>query len=72
MPAGRQTLTLYIAHILIGMGILEAAGLLGGQSPERAVLAAAVFCLAAMVYAYVWSRAFKRGPIEFLMRKLAG
>lgn len=72
VPAGRQTLTLYIAHILIGMGILEAAGLLGGQSPERAVLAASVFCLAAMVYAYVWSRAFKRGPIEFLMRRLDG
>jgi len=27
-PAGRQTLTLYIAHILVGMGTLEALGML--------------------------------------------
>ena len=71
-PAGRQTLTLYIAHILIGMGILEEAGMLGGQSLERAVLAAMVFCGAATIYAFLWSKAFNRGPIEALMRKLAG
>lgn len=43
-PAGRQTLTLYIAHILIGMGTLEALGMLGGQSLPSSVLAAFAFC----------------------------
>lgn len=71
-PAGRQTLTLYIAHILIGMGTLEAMGRLGGQTAGQALAAALVFCLSATVYAWIWARVFKRGPIEAVMRKLAG
>lgn len=71
-PAGRQTLTLYIAHILVGMGTLEALGLLGGQSLTTAVTAALLFCAVAVAYALVWSRYFKRGPIEAVMRKIAG
>lgn len=72
VPAGRQTLTLYIAHILIGMGSLEALNLLGGQTVEIAVWASAIFCLAATIYAFIWARWFNRGPAEALMRKLAG
>lgn len=72
VPAGRQTLTLYIAHILVGMGALEALGLLGGQTVAQAVAASMLFCFAATIYALLWSRWFKRGPIEALMRKLAG
>ena len=72
VPAGRQTLTLYIAHILIGMGILEALGLLGGQSIQAAVIAAVLFCAVATIYAWLWARRFRRGPIEALMRILAG
>jgi len=66
-PAGRQTLTLYIAHILIGMGALEAMGLLGGQTVGQAICAALAFCAAATVYAFLWAKWFKRGPIEALI-----
>jgi uncharacterized protein len=72
VPAGRQTLTLYIAHILVGMGTLEALNMLGGQTTAQAVGAALSFCLGATIYANIWSLAFKRGPIEALMRKVAG
>jgi len=72
VPAGRQTLTLYIAHILVGMGTLEALGMLGGQTVAQAVGTSLLFCLAATVYALIWARWFKRGPIEAMMRKLAG
>lgn len=72
VPAGRQTLTLYIAHIFVGMGTLEALGMLGGQTVARAVGAALLFCFIATVYALIWVRWFKRGPIEAVMRKLAG
>jgi len=72
VPAGRQTLTLYIGHILVGMGTLEAMGLLGGQTVAQAVWASLLFCMGATVYALVWSAWFKRGPIETLMRVLAG
>lgn len=71
-PAGRQTLTLYIAHIFIGMGTLEALDMLGGQSLYSAVSAASVFCIFAVIYAFLWSRFFKRGPIETVMRRIAG
>lgn len=72
LPAGRQTLTLYIAHILIGMGVLEAMGLLGVATPSQAHTAAFAFCAAATVFAWLWSRRFKRGPLEALMRRVAG
>ena len=71
-PAGRQTLTLYIAHILIGMGTLEALNLLGGQTLPTAVLAALLFCTLATIYAFGWAKVFKRGPIEAIMRRVAG
>jgi len=71
---GRQTLTLYVAHIYIGMGTLEAFGLLAipgeSQSTEMVMFASLVFCLAAMIYTWAWSKAFKRGPLESLMRTL--
>lgn len=72
VPAGRQTLTLYIAHILVGTGTLEALGMLGGQTVAQAVGASLLFCFVATVYALIWARWFKRGPIEDTMRKLAG
>jgi uncharacterized membrane protein YeiB len=71
-PAGRQTLTLYIAHVLIGMGTLEELGMLGGQTLPAAVTAALLFCSLAVLYAFLWSRKYKRGPIEAAMRRLAG
>jgi len=71
-PAGRQTLSLYFGHIYIGMGTLEALGMLGGQSVEASVMAALIFSLLSLLYALIWARFFKRGPLEFLMRKLAG
>lgn len=72
LPAGRQTLTLYFAHIFIGMGALEAFGMMGGQTLETAVFAAILFCAAAGIYAYLWAKVFKRGPVEAVMRWVAG
>ena len=71
-PAGRQSLTLYLAHILIGVTALEVLGLIGDQSLTTAVIAALTFCACAMIYAYLWAKRFKRGPMETLMRRLAG
>lgn len=70
--AGRQSLTLYIAHILIGMGTLEAFGMIGGQTTGTAILASIVFCIFATAMAAAWNHYFRRGPLETLMRKVAG
>ena len=66
---GRQSLTLYMAHILIGMGALEALGLLDGTLTTPQITAIALlFCSASSGYALLWSRKFRRGPLEALMR----
>nr|WP_254428717.1 MULTISPECIES: DUF418 domain-containing protein [unclassified Ruegeria] len=68
---GRMSLTLYMAHILIGIGILEAAGLLNGSlSALQIVTYALGFCAVSSVLAVIWARKFKRGPLEALMRRV--
>ncbi|MBV1933554.1 MAG: DUF1624 domain-containing protein [Parvibaculaceae bacterium] len=69
---GRQTLTLYILHIFVGMGVLEAFGLIGGQPSENAILASFIFAGLSVGYVSAWQIIFKTGPIEWLMRRLAG
>ncbi len=68
---GKQALSLYILHIVIGMGTLEGLGMLGGQSAETAIIAASLFIIVSVIYAIVWAKFFRTGPFEWLMRKLA-
>lgn len=72
LPVGRQTLTLYLTHIMLGMGVLEAIGWLQGQDLPEVVLAASLFALAALLFANLWNMRFERGPLEWLMRRLCG
>ncbi|WP_299372638.1 heparan-alpha-glucosaminide N-acetyltransferase domain-containing protein [uncultured Kiloniella sp.] len=69
---GRQTLTLYVAHILFGMGTLEYLGLLDGQNAsgttDDAIIASGIFIFATGLYVWAYSKFFTRGPIENLMR----
>ena len=71
LPAGRMTLTLYLAHILIGMGLLEALGALDGSRSLREVaVAAALYVIIASLAAWAWSRKAAQGPVEWVMRRL--
>jgi len=54
------------------MGTLETLGLLGNQSALSFLVASFIFCLLATLYALLWAYYFRLGPIEMLMRKLAG
>ncbi|HGG63804.1 MAG TPA: DUF418 domain-containing protein [Rhodobacteraceae bacterium] len=66
---GRQTLTLYVAHILIGMGSLEALGWLDGRLSSPWIFGIALgFVLLSILYAKLWSLLWRRGPLEGLMR----
>lgn len=69
---GRQTLTLYFAHIFIGMSILEALGMLSGPLLWQSMLAAGLFILGSVIYVWAYSKQFKRGPLEALMRLTTG
>ena len=68
--AGRQTLTWYLLHIFLGMGVLEAVNRLGNQSPQQALVASLSFCLLMTIAAHWINHKFQRGPVEALMRKM--
>lgn len=68
---GRQSLTLYIAHIVIGMGILEEAGLLDGSLSAPQIVGYALgFCVLSSGFALLWFLRFRRGPLEALMHRV--
>jgi len=68
VATGQLALTLYVAHVVVGMGVLEAANLLENQSLSFALMAAAAFCILGVAFATMWTRRFRRGPLEWLMR----
>ena len=69
---GQLALTIYVGHVLVGMGILEGLDRLEDQTLEFAIATALLFCAVAMVAAWAWRRRFSRGPLEQLMRTIAG
>jgi len=69
---GRMTLTHYVAHVVIGMGTLDALGLLRRQRLSTVSIAATLFCAAAVGFSWWWERRFARGPLEQLMRRVCG
>ena len=69
IATGQLALTLYVVHVVVGMGTLEAIGRLEDQTLPFAVASAAVFCIAAVLFAHLWRRKFRRGPLEALLRR---
>lgn len=70
VATGQLALTLYVAHVVVGMGILDAMGRLENQTLPFALLAATVFCAAGVAFASLWRRRFRRGPLEAALRAL--
>lgn len=66
---GRQALTLYLAHILIGMGGLEMLGWINGEATSKQIFNYSTgFIVLTIIYALLWQRFAKRGPFEQLFR----
>lgn len=70
-PVGRMSLTLYVAHILIGMGTLESLGWLQGRTLQEVLLASGIYFLCSIMFCQLWSRRWKQGPLEMLMRRVS-
>lgn len=69
---GRMALSLYVAHILLGMGTLEAMGQLDGSlTPVQIFGFSLGFCALSMLLTWVWMLITHRGPLEALMRRSA-
>lgn len=69
---GQMALTLYIAHVIIGMGIIEEFYGLGKHSLGFTLSYTLIFWVLSMALAHIWRKRFKRGPVEWLMRKICG
>ena len=70
VATGELALTLYVAHVVVGMGALEAAGRLENQTLPFSLVCSAVFGVLAVAFAHLWRQRFPRGPLEALMRRL--
>ena len=68
IATGQLALTLYVAHVVIGMGVLEVLGLMGAGTLGQSLAASLVFYAAAIAFAVLWRRRFERGPLEALFR----
>lgn len=70
VATGQMALTLYVAHVVVGMGTLEAVGRLEDQSLSFVLAAVAAFCGASVLFAHLWLQRFDRGPVEAVMRRV--
>lgn len=69
---GQLALTFYVAHVIIGMGLVEVFGplALGTYPITFSVIYALAFSVACMIFAVIWLNYRKLGPLEWLFRKL--
>ena len=70
VSTGQLALTLYVAHVVIGMGFLETIGRLENQTLSFAVITSLLFFMLSVVFAHYWRLRFERGPLELVMRKI--
>lgn len=78
---GQMTLTHYVIHLTLGMVLFawltgkHYTGLLEDETPTPALSIlgfSVVFYLFSMCFSLLWSKKFKNGPLESLMRKISG
>ena len=68
---GQLSLTLYVAHVIIGMATLEAIGKLENQTIECSLISTFIFSASGVIFSVLWLKYFKTGPLEWLFRKIA-
>ena len=78
---GKMTLTNYVQHLTIGMLILQAltgrkyTGFLQMEmpvSPTYIFNFSIVYFIISIIFSTLWTKKFKKGPLEIFMRKISG
>lgn len=72
VPLGQLALTHYVGHVVIGMVLLEIFGLIQGQMLAFSIACALFYGIFAVVFSFFWRKKFRKGPLEAIMRKVAG
>lgn len=69
---GQLALTFYVAHVILGMGLIEVISdtKLGEHSLNFSISYGFLFSLGCIVFAILWRKHKKNGPLEWVMRKL--
>jgi uncharacterized protein len=68
---GQLTLTLYVAHILLGWVFLQVMNLFGWHIYLFTLWGSLSFYTGGMLFARQWKNRHKRGPLEWAMRRFA-
>jgi uncharacterized membrane protein YeiB len=71
---GQLALTFYVAHVVIGMGVVEVFGskAYGAYSIQFSIIYALIFSLVCILFAEIWLKYKQSGPLEWLLRKITG
>jgi len=69
---GQLALTFYVAHVILGMGLIEVISdkELGEHSLIFSIIYGLIFSLCCIVFAIIWTKYKKSGPLEWVMRKI--
>ncbi len=69
---GQLALTFYVAHVVLGMGLIEAISpsKMGAYSIEFSVTYALFFSLTCIVFANLWLKHKPLGPLEWIMKMI--
>jgi uncharacterized membrane protein YeiB len=69
---GQMALTWYVGHILLGLGTIVALGWASHESLPVGQACGFLFFSAAVLVSWLWRRRFRNGPLEWVMRRVAG
>jgi uncharacterized membrane protein YeiB len=69
---GQMALTWYFFHIVFGLGSVVAAGLSTSQPLPVAEAWGVLFFAVAVFVSWLWKHRFRHGPLEWIMRQVAG
>jgi uncharacterized membrane protein YeiB len=69
---GQMALTWYFAHIVLGLGTVVALDLVASQPLPVAAGCGFGFFAVAVLASWIWKARFRHGPLEWVMRKVAG
>ncbi len=72
ISTGQLSFTVYVAHVILGMGSLEIFGWLENPPPFVRSIAPFAFFFFAVLFSHMWRKKFSRGPLEWVMRKMTG
>jgi uncharacterized membrane protein YeiB len=72
IATGQLAFTWYVGHILIGLGTVIALGLTEDRPLALGVAAGAAFFTVVAAISLLWRRRFRHGPLEWVMRRVAG